>query len=326
MLAAPPPRAVVPIQQTTTLPPLIPGQPLSLLLWNVQYAAGRDQVFFYDGGPAVHVAADVVQQSLDRIGAVLRQVDADLVLLQEVDRSSDRTGRVDQLAELLRRAPYPLHLSAPYHRSPYIPFPDRQHLGRMDMHLVVLSRIQIHQAIRHQLPTLRESWLRRQFNLRRALLELRLPRAGEGELAVMLTHLSAFSRGDGTLPRQVAALVQRLCDLDQDAVPWLLGGDLNALPPGDDPARLGVGAALYPERITPISVLFDRWRSVIDAEAHASSPQRWRTWLPPGERRADRALDHAFTSIGLEVLEVDVLRQVDDVSDHLPIRVVIRVP
>ena len=326
VLAAPPLRARVPIQRTGPLPTLRPQQPLTLLLWNVQFAAGRDQIFFYDGGSAVHVAPDVVVRSLDRIGEVLRELDADLVLLQEVDRSSDRTGRIDQLAALLQRAPYPLHLSAPYHRSPYIPFPAHQHLGRMDMHLAVLSRVQLQEAIRHQLPALHEPWLRRQFNLRRALLELRLPRQRAGPLAVLETHLSAFSRGDGTLPRQVAALVRHLCRLDREAVPWVLGGDFNALPPGDDPARLGAAAGLYPEIVSPISVLFDRWRPAISASAHRSDPQRWRTWLPPGEPLAERALDHAFTSDGLEVLEVEVLHRFDDISDHLPIRLVVRIP
>ena len=261
VLAAPPLRARVPIQRTGPLPTLRPQQPLTLLLWNVQFAAGRDQIFFYDGGSAVHVAPDVVVRSLDRIGEVLRELDADLVLLQEVDRSSDRTGRIDQLAALLQRAPYPLHLSAPYHRSPYIPFPAHQHLGRMDMHLAVLSRVQLQEAIRHQLPALHEPWLRRQFNLRRALLEL-----------------------------------------------------------------LGAAAGLYPEIVSPISVLFDRWRPAISASAHRSDPQRWRTWLPPGEPLAERALDHAFTSDGLEVLEVEVLHRFDDISDHLPIRLVVRIP
>jgi endonuclease/exonuclease/phosphatase family metal-dependent hydrolase len=304
-------------------PPLPPDRPLTVLSWNVQFAAGREQLFFYDGGRAVHVAPDAVRRTLDRIAEVIRATDPDVVLLQEVDRSADRTGRVDQLAELLARAPYPVHLSTPYYRSPYVPFPAHQHMGRMDMHLVALSRYRIDHAIRWQLPMLHESWLRRQFNLRRALLELRLPR-GVGQLRLFHTHLSAFSRGDGTLPRQVDVICEHLATADADGAPWLLAGDFNALPPGDDPARLGVDAALYAEARTPVAPLFERWIPAVSIDRHASEPERWRTWLPHGDAVAERAIDHVFVSRDVEVVDVRVLADDHDVSDHLPILVTIR--
>lgn len=51
----------------------------------------------------IHAGKDAEQQpNLERVAAVLDSLDADIVLLQEVDRSTERSGRVDQVAELER--------------------------------------------------------------------------------------------------------------------------------------------------------------------------------------------------------------------------------
>lgn len=293
---------------------------MRILSWNIQFAAGREQLFFYDGGDAVNVEAPTVRRTLAGIARVIRDAQPDLVLLQEVDRGSDRTARIDQHAALSEALALPCHLSTPYYRSPYVPYPTHAHLGRMDMHLSVFSRWRVDGAVRTALPTLRESWLRRQFNLRRAVLQVDLP-WGDGALRVFQTHLSAFSRRDGTVPRQVAALTRQLRDADRDGVPWVLAGDFNCLPPGDDPTRLGPAAALYAERSTPLHPLFDHWTSAVPATAHDAEPQRWRTWLPHGANEAERALDHVFVGPRMRVLRTEVLSDVTGLSDHLPMLV-----
>lgn len=62
-----------------------PGTPLRVLIYNVH--AGRDAA-----------GAD----NLERVAAVIADSGADVVLLQEVDRGTSRSGGVDQLAQLMR--------------------------------------------------------------------------------------------------------------------------------------------------------------------------------------------------------------------------------
>jgi endonuclease/exonuclease/phosphatase family metal-dependent hydrolase len=51
----------------------------------------------------IHAGKDAEQRpNLERVAAVLDSLDADIVLLQEVDRGTERSGRVDQVAELER--------------------------------------------------------------------------------------------------------------------------------------------------------------------------------------------------------------------------------
>lgn len=321
LAAAPPRRAEVPVVSGGGP---VPRGPLRVLVWNVQFAAGRGLRFFYDGGPDVVVPRTTVLRTLDRVAEVIRAADADLVLLQEVDRDSARTGRIDQHEELLARVPYPSSCSTPYFRNPYVPHPPHRHLGRVDMHLSVFARHRLDGAVRWALPDLHESWLRRQFNLRRALLEVELPVEGGGRMRAFDLHLSAFSRGDGTLARQLAVVASRLDECDRDGVPFLLGGDFNALPPGDDPARLP-DPELYADG-WPIAPLFERWTSAVPLAAHRAEPSGWRTWLPHGADVADRAIDHLFSSRTVQFSDVRVLGEAADASDHLPLVATFTVP
>lgn len=299
-------------------PALPRGRAVKVLVWNVQFAGTRKYEFFYDGGSRVHVPAEDVRTSLDAIATVIREQDPDIVMLQEIDRGSDRTARIDEHAELLSRLSYPCSTSTPYHQVAYVPHPAFEHMGRVDMHLSVFSRYRIDAATRTQLPLLVEPWWRQVFNIRRALLDVGLPVEGGGRFHVFNTHLSAFSNGDGTLDRQVAVLDSALTRATLAGDAFVLAGDLNALPPGDDATRLGKYAHEYPEPVSPVKRLFDRYAPIVPVPVYAAEPQRWRTYLPFGAALPDRTIDYAFTSRDVTVGEASVVQALQ-VSDHLPL-------
>jgi endonuclease/exonuclease/phosphatase family metal-dependent hydrolase len=295
------------------------GEPLRVLVWNIQYGASTKHHFFYDGGQAVAVPAVDVAWTLDQIVEMVRALDPDLVLWQEVDRGSARTGGVDQLAILSERLGHGCRASATYHRVPYVPHPSHAHLGRVDMQLAVTGRVRLAEARRHQLALLVEPWWRRVFNLRRAALEVEVPTVGGPTLTLIDTHLSAFSFGDGSLPRQVAQL-EALVDAAVargDAV--VLAGDLNSLPPGDDPARLPErDRALYADGASPVAGLYARLTPALGLDAIAADPARTYTYVPFGGA-PDRMIDHAFVAGPVRAADFRVIQDRLDVSDHLPL-------
>jgi endonuclease/exonuclease/phosphatase family metal-dependent hydrolase len=292
------------------------GEPFRVLSWNVQFAASREPHFFYDGGNAVGVTRETVERTLERLATELLEADADVVLLQEVDRRSRRTAFIDQHAELLRRVAYPMHAAAPYWRVRYVPFPSHERIGRVHMDLSAFSRLKILEARRFPLARLAEPAWRRAFNLRRGVLEIDV--ATEiGAMRIFDVHLSAFSRGDGTLDRQVGELLQRLVETDAARIPWIMAGDLNALPPGDDASRLR-DAFEYPEATSPIAPLLDRWRCPIPP-GRLLDPA-FRTYLPPGAADADRILDWVLVSEGIAVEGFQVRKPPGDPSDHRPLQ------
>jgi endonuclease/exonuclease/phosphatase family metal-dependent hydrolase len=299
-------------------PALARGQSIRAMVWNIQFSAGRSHEFFYDGGPAVSVSESEVRQTLDAITAAIAQYTPDLVLLQEVDRDSRRTHHVDQLAEILKRTPYPCHAATPYFKAEFVPHPPHEPLGKVDMQLAVLSRFAMGEATRHQLPLLKESWLRQQFNLKRALLQTTVPIEGGGSLAIFNSHLSAYAKGDGTLEAQIEEIDAHLAAASAAQTPWILGADLNALPPGDDTERLGTAADLY-AAASPLDGLFATHTPAVPRYAYTEDPVPWRTWLPYGSTRADRTLDYVFTSPEVELLSFTVLKHIHAVSDHHPL-------
>lgn len=314
----PPP--VLPVQPVTLRrgQSLEVGQPFTVLCWNLQFCASRRHEFFYDGGRAVHVPKADVRRTLAAITSVLADERPDVALLQEVDRDSARTGRVDQLQPLLEAGDWCAWASTPYHQARYVPVPSHRPLGRIGMHLAVLSRFPLGPGRRIDLPRLDEPRWRQALNLKRALLSMPLAVAGETALRLGSVHLSAFSRGDGTLALQTA----RLAAWMRRRPDFLLGGDFNLLPPGDDPARLGVEVGHYPEGSPPLRRLLDAFD---DVSGHRVADPAWRTYLPFGATSPDRRLDYLFHGTRLEVLEACVLRQYSELSDHLPVRARLRV-
>jgi endonuclease/exonuclease/phosphatase family metal-dependent hydrolase len=293
--------------------PVLPsGRSFTVVCWNIQFCGSRRYRFFYDGGRQVSVPRDVVEETAAKVGEAIARYDADFVLLQEVDRHSRRTAYVDQMPLLLAKTQHPTWTSTPYHRNRYVPHPSFERMGRVDMHLAVLSRWKIASARRIPLPLLAESRARRLFNLRRAILDVRVPR-GEGSLALLDTHLSAFSRGDGTLDRQVTALQGAIAGISGS---WILGGDMNALAPGDDPQRLP-DPDEYPEAVSPIAPLL-AWPSTWDAAKYAADPKPYYSYLPFGAAAADRTLDWVFHS-GTRLLSWEIPSDIDELSDHRPI-------
>jgi endonuclease/exonuclease/phosphatase family metal-dependent hydrolase len=322
----PPPRMEASIHCSAA--PSIPnGRTLKVLIWNIQYAGSRHYHFFYDGGQDVSVSEEHVYESLDAIADVIRSHDPDILLLQEVDRGSRRTGFIDEHEELLRRLSYPCHTSTPYHKVPYVPHPSHEPLGKVDMHLSVFSRYAIDGATRYQLPLLQESKLRQIFNLRRALFEVRFPTESGADFTTFNTHLSAFSKGDGTLERQLESVEKHMAAAEESGAPWMLGGDLNALDPADNRDRLGEDAVWYTDGESPIQLLFDRYEHPVSLSLYTSEPEPWRTYMPPNFESPDRTLDYLFHGSRLETLSYSVLRgkKASTTSDHLPILAEVRI-
>lgn len=300
------------------------GASLRCIVWNIQYGASVEREFFYDGGEAVSTPDHVVVRTLASIAGFIDEQAADLALLQEIDRGSRRTGLRDEHHDL--RPLFACGVTTPYHRVRYVPHPPHEHLGRVDMHLGTYSQHGLRDPRRHPLARMDEPLLRRAFNLRRAVLETRLPIDDGRELVVFNTHLSAFSRGDGTVGRQVAQLVEILQATDEAGHPWLLAGDFNALPPGDRAERLSRDQDQYPEQHSPLTPLFERFATPVEPRQLVADIRRHGTYVPFGAQHPDRTLDYVFYGGGLQVDDLEVLDPKPRPSDHRPIRFTCTIP
>ena len=217
----PRPLEPVAVLGSTQAPVLRAGQKLRILSWNVQYLAGKNQVFWYEtaagyqGQVAYRPSAEDLARTLSEVARIITEEKPDIVLLQELDEGSKRTDYADQLGRLLERLPpdYGQRVEAFYHRARYVPHPRIR--GAIGMKLAILSKYRIREARRYQLPLMPQNLLSRQFYFKRALLEARLPVEGGPDLVVVDTHFDAWTAGTDTSERQAQATAALLARLEQ---------------------------------------------------------------------------------------------------------------
>lgn len=302
--------------------PLKAGQPFTLVSWNIQFGAGKTEPFFYEHGDRVHATRAELDTSLPALAAATTEMKPDILLLQELDRDSKRTLNIDQYPQHMQAGGFTAGASTPYHRVAFVPMPPGNPLGQVDMHLAVLARSPISKAERIQLALLKENPLWQAGNLKRALLWAELPVEGHDQpLAVAVTHLSAFSRGDGTLDAQIDRLVQWI-EARPEGQPWVLAGDFNLLPPGFDKSALSPEKAeLYADETNPIEKMLPEYRTII--EDHLAPANA--TYVAVGETKGDRKIDYVFVGGPIEVIEAGVVEKYHALSDHLPLRATLRI-
>ncbi len=331
-----PPR-VGPVAATSpeSAPALKAGQTLNVLSWNVQFMAGKNNLFWFDlpdeSGPDERPSREDISVTINEVARVIREQNPDIILLQEVADGHAATDHEDQLARLLSLLPaeYCCHTSAFYVRSAFVP--RKQVMGAVGIKLSIVSKYRISAAVRHQLAQTRASWLTRQFSPRRAVLEAHLPVQGGADFVAFVTHLDALAKGTDTLTRQMQVVQSLMQAAAQAGQPWLLGGDFNLLPP--DPAafaRLNESQKRFYDQPSELSALMPRVQSV-PSFAECTGPEfaKWLTHNPNdiGPTQLDKTLDYIFFADEIKI-GAHCVRQHDTlkISDHQPVLAEIQLP
>ncbi len=300
------------INNNGVAPPLPNGGEFKLLSWNVQFMAGKGYQFYYGGGPDRRPSPEDITETTKEVARIIKAEDPDLVLLQEVDDGAKRTDHENQLENLLDLLPdeYGSFSSAFYWKSAFSPHP--KIMGSTGTKLSVISKYEIEKATRHQLPLKPDNWLVKQFDLKRAVLEVELSRKGGKNLLVFNTHLTAFAHGSDVRKRQIDEISSLLTERENEDFPWVLGGDFNLRPPGSENGR---GEVIKP--------LFENYQAVPGyEEVNGPNPEDWYTHFPndPEIKEPNKTIDYFFISEELGLGEHYVRRKDTlDISDHLPL-------
>lgn len=305
-----------------TAPPLLPGQRIRVVTFNVQFLAGTGYHFFYDGGPDSLVARSDIESTAVKVGEFIANSNADLVLLQEVDCDARRTGYLNELTLLCSVLPKAMqnHVATDYWRSKFVPHP--KILGPAGTKLVIFSRYRLGRARRYRLPGVPGNPIERDFSLKRAILEVELPVANGEFLTILNTHLEAFPKGTNVMERQIQKLLERLKRLGERNQPWILGGDFNLLPPGQcallNPETWGIH-----REPSEIGAIFERYSGVPPvAEATGDQMHRCFTFTQRSgtNRISVRTLDYLFAAPTVTIERYFVQQEgMMNVSDHLPL-------
>jgi len=201
---------------------------LKIMTWNIKFGGARIDFFFDGWGDEVLMEKHEVVENLDNLAAYIKQVDPDVVLLQEVDIDSKRSAYIDQLQWLLDNTKLNYGAYASQWKADFIP---SDGLGRMNSGNAIMSRWKLIETTRIALPLISDQdALTQYFYLKRNILRTKIDIDGV-VLFVLNIHTSAFS-DDGTKKKQLDRFCSELDLIDSDGSTFIAGGDLNTLPPG----------------------------------------------------------------------------------------------
>ena len=282
---------------------------LTVVTWNIRFGIGRAKWFGDSCGELVLFDTDEIQDGLELLAAKITAMDADILLLQEVDTDSKRSAYIDQVQWLLDNTAMNYGVYASMWEVQFVP---SDGLGRVNTGNAILSRWPLSEAERIQL-SLRgdQDDLTRAFYVRRNVLRAKVNYPGSLFWAVDI-HASAFSNDD-TKQKQYVEFKAVLDELDNQGEHFIAGGDLNQLPPGaaknnycdNDrcPGELTKDdeGCDFSNETTWISALFDRYVPAVSlvnylqdediyfthASTHDASDERYQ-W--------NRKLDYLFTN------------------------------
>ena len=328
----------------------IQNSPDSLLVmtWNVRFGAARIPWFGDSCGDRVIMTSGEVVVHLENIADYINNIKPDILLLQEVDVESKRSGYVDQVRWFLDNTYFNYGAYASMWQAQFIP---SDGLGRVDTGNAILSRWEITEAERIQLPLRTDQdGLTQYFYLRRNILKTRIDVPNRDFYAVC-THTTAFATDD-TKQKHIEMFYETISSIDTNAV-FIAGGDLNSVPPesttdycmsdicsgesfhqaGDDPEHKE-GSYFYnfvgePNLIQPFYTYFNSAIGVVDASLESNFTHS--PWNTDEESENytdsdywDRKLDYLFSNQPLK--EGKTHQNQHQLSDHAPVSAVLGLP
>ena len=240
------------------------GKPISIMTWNIGYGAlGKDADFFMDGGESVVTDTEEgVWKNLQAIYSEIRNVDPDLILLQETDRDSDRTYSTDEVAYF---EDYFEEYDATFgynFKTLFVPYPVPP-IGKVASGITTLSSYPIEDAERYQLPC-PFSWPVSMFNLKRCCVVNHIPVKGTDKyLALINLHLEAYDEGEGKVEQ--TKLLRSIMAREVEAGNYVIaGGDFNQIFSSYDNGKYKVREGMWAPGVIDVDDFGDGWQFVMD--------------------------------------------------------------
>ena len=298
---------------------LDPSKTVKVLSWNTGYAGLDDGVdFFMDGGTMVNPSGEeVIRENMQAIADVIADTDADIYLLQEVDRNCSRTKGIDELQWYGEETGLSWTYGVNY-RCKYVPYPWPP-MGRMETGVATLSDLQTTaDAVRVSLPC-PFSWPVRVANIKRCLVVNRYALEGtEKELVCVDLHLEAYDNGEGKLLQ-----TQMLMDLLQEEYEKgnyvIAGGDFNQSFPGTlEQYPIKDGESWAPGQLSE-SEMTDGWQYAFDASTPTCRLLN-QPFDPESEKTQYYVIDGFILSPNVKLQNVQTLDLQFSNSDHNPVQ------
>ena len=203
------------------------GTEYKLLSYNIGFCAYTpDFGFFMDGGKGSRAkSAEAVNEVIDGIVSLIGEKDPDLLLLQEVDKRSQRACKVDEDAAFTEKLTGYTSVFAVNWDCAYLCYPFTKPHGAALTGIKTLSRFGISSASRVELPV--EKSLMKLIDLDRCYTVSRIPTENGKEIVLYNFHLSAYT-SDGKIAIEQLNILLSDMKREYEAGNYVIGaGDFN---------------------------------------------------------------------------------------------------
>lgn len=290
---------------------------LNILTFNTGYAGlDKSEDFFMDGG--THVQPDSwqqVEQNLEGIRDILLQNPADVYFLQEVDLDSKRSFHINEKDYYEKELSLPGIFACNF-KCDFVPYP-LPPIGKVTSGVATFTDLTCSAATRIALPE-SFSWPVKTCNLKRCMLETRIPLEGtDAELVLINFHLEAYDSGEGKIA-QSKMLAEKLEQEYQKGNYVIAGGDFNQTFDGMDSYPLLDTGNWTPGKIGEDS-LPPHFSFAVD-DSYPTCRLLNAPYTGSYETSQVYVLDGFIISDNLEVSQISVINTDFAYTDHQPVQ------
>lgn len=253
---------------------------LKVMTWNVKYGAGRIDFWFDLWGDRTEMSLAEVEKNMEGIYRLINEVQPDVLITNEIEVNSKRSAYYDMVKGILENTDLRWAAYTPVWQSKFVP---TEGVGRVDMGNCIFSRFPIVKNERHaQVDRTDQDPATRSFYLHRAVGRAVLDVGGK-QLAVFAVHTEAYDQ-DKTNSRQQKHILELV---RAETLPFVLGGDLNALPPtsvqydnfpDEAPESIGTDFEQPPYTLTDLQPFYDEFLPAITLERYGTTVEQQRRY------------------------------------------------
>lgn len=293
---------------------------VTITTFNIGYGTMDENVdFFMDGGVMSRgISKEKTLENMDAMINVLKDLDSDLMFLQEVDIKATRSYKVNELQMIKDELKdYSSNFAINY-KVPWVPIPISKPHGNVLSGLLTLSKYDITSATRYDLPG-NSSFFMQLGDLDRAMTVNRMPVDNGKELVAVNAHLSAYDKG-GTVRKIQLGYIKQFLEAEYAKGNYvIIGGDWNQQIPGtnafDFPTTEEWPEWLQdvPEDLTPANFTWAYDKTVPSDRTVAKS-------YTPGENLLS-VIDGFLVSDNIEIISTVGSDLAFENSDHNPVTI-----
>lgn len=288
--------------------------------WNIGYCGlGKESDFFYDGGKMVRPTKALSLKNFNGFIETIKKWkdDADFIHIQEIDRNSKRSYKIDQFKQAFETLENFKAVFGKNYDVKYVPIPFTEPMGKVLGGIGTFYKYRdAENPVKYAYPS-NFSWPKGLFFLDRCFVKHRFNLKNGKQLVVINTHNSAYDGGE--LKKKEMAYFKKYIEEEYAKGNYVIvGGDWNQIPPGYKPLQEDSG---YEEMPIPEGFVPNDWTYAFDASVPTNRKVDYT--YEPGKTYTT-IIDFYLLSPNVELIEVKGQNMDFEFSDHQPVRMVCR--